>query len=380
MLPESVCSEANAILNFGASGHIDAPTSHIWVASIAGILILLIAISKRKCTTEFRKAAEADALVKENAPLTVGNRFIRGTVEYAEGSELAVAVHVEQSGKETKNKNNWSHSWSETKRQTFTAPFYVRCITGERVRVEPGSNVLLVDEPNRMMWTEKTVRTRIAELTANETVIVEGILTRGLDPEGREGNSYRNNKMGWIMRPAPGERMHLSAENLGVRHEIRAKDYDSTATVLRFLVVFIQLFFLTYHARNLLGSDACAQIISKDTYVTTNKGNRTTHYRLWLDVPGTEWKKVDREVARDDYKQVEKGDVIAFRRVSWWQWPSMPGRGSSVHAAALVTAIVFGLIGVGVFASSIFFRRWYEGRLDDTGSGKLPEPPGKNPS
>lgn len=375
MLPESVCANAETIFNFTASGHVDPPGSHIWAGAITGLLALLFLISTRKRNSGFRKAAQANALVKEDAPLEIGNRFIRGTVEYAEGSELAVAVHVEQTGKEVQNKGKWSHSWRETNRQTHAAPFYVRCANGERVRVEPGSDVLLVDDPDQTVLKEKTLRTRIAELTANEMVIVEGVLIRGPDPEARGGNSYRDNTMGWVMRPARGEKMHLSAEDLGVRHEIRAKDYDSTASVLRFLVVFIQLFFLTFYARNLLGTDSCAQVISKDTYVTKGKNSSTTHYRVWLDVPGTDWGKIDRELERDDYKKIDKGSILAFRRVNAWAWLSMPGVGSSLNTAALITTILFALLGVGVFAGSVFSRRWYEGRLDDAGSGRLPEPP-----
>ncbi len=380
MLPESVCADAETIFNFAASGHVDAPGSHIWAGTVTGLLALLFLISTRKRISGFRKAAQANALVNADAPLEIGNRFIRGTVEYAEGSELAVAVHVEQTGKEVQHKGKWSHSWKETDRQTHAVPFYVRCANGERVRVEPGSDVLLVDEPDHTVLKEKTLRTRIAELTAGETVIVEGVLIRGPDPEARGGNSYRDNTTGWVMRPARGEQMHLSAEDLGVRHEIRAKDYDSTGAVLRFLAVFIQLFFLTYHARNLLGTDSCAQVISKDTYVTKSKNSSTTHYRVWLDVPGTDWGKLDRELDRDDYKKIDKGSILAFRRVNVSAWLSMPGYGSSLHSAALVAAIVFALIGVGAFTGTVYSRRWYEGRLDDAGSGRLPEPRRDKPS
>lgn len=377
MSPESVCANAETIYNFTASGHVAPPGAHIWAGAITGLLAVLFLISTRKGMSEFRKAAQANALVKEDAPLAIGHRFIRGTVEYADGSELAVAVHVEQTGKEVQNKGKWSHSWKETNRQTHAVPFYVRCANGDRVRVEPGSDVLLVDEPARIVWKEKTLRKRIAELTVGETVIIEGVLIRGPDPEARGGHSYRDNTTGWIMRPARGEKMHLSAEDLGIRHEIRAKDYDSTGAVLRFLVIFIQLFFLTFYARNLLGTDSCAQVISKDTYVTKGKNSSTTHYRVWLDVPGTDWGKVDRELDRDDYKKVDKGSILAFRRVNTSAWLSMPGYGSSLNIAALVTAIVFGLIGVGVFLGTVYSRRWYEGRLDDAGSGRLPEPRGK---
>ncbi len=360
-----------------ANDHVDPPASHVWVWTLIGTLTLLILACFRHRAVSFRRAREADAAVDEQAPLAPGQRFVSGRVEFAEGCESAVQVHVEQHGTETKSKNGWNHQWKESGRKIFANPFYVCRPSGERVRVEPGADVLLVDKPDQMIWTQKTTRTRIAALTPNEKVIVEGVLGRGHDPEMRGAADYRTSSHGWVMRPLPGERMHLSAEPLGERHRKRARAFMGSAIWLVVLTGFINLLFITYHASFFFGEDTHAQITHKDSYVTTDsKGRRTNHYRVFLSVDTPGEPRLDRELDYDDWKKVEQGMVLSFRHVPSWHSASDPGEGASIHGLPLGFAVLAALLGLGIYFGTVGHRRWYEGRLDNSGSGRLPAPPG----
>jgi hypothetical protein len=252
----------------------------------------------------------------------------------------------------------------------------VRRPNGERVRVEPGANPLLVDKPDRMIWKKKELRTRIAALTANEEVIVEGVLARGHDPESHQASDYRTSGQGWIVTPAHGERLHVSAEKLGERHRKRARGFIGAIASLTVVLGFVNLMFFYYQTRLLLGEDTCADVIGKDVTISRDsKGRTTTHYKLYLRVATPDQPRLTRELDRSDWDQVQQGTVLAFRHVPTVQSASTPGWSSSTHVSPIIFAIVATLIGAGIYSATKNHRRWYEGKLEDSGSGKLPDPP-----
>lgn len=376
MSPQDLCREAGIVFDFHAKDHIGPPYSHIWVGLIFTTIIVLIYKCSRHRSLELQRATAADAVMNHNAPLEVGARFIRGRVELAEAASQAVSVHIEQKGTQISGKNGISHKWTEVRRKTYAEPFYVRCANGDRVRVEPDKDVLLVDDPDKLKQDNRKTRTRIANLSAGETVIVEGVLSRGHDPEGRNHETYRGHAQDWVMRPPSNGRMQLSAENLGDRHRLRAGQYFSTLKRLLGILAIIHASCMFYHGGLLFGTDTCARITSHDSYVSKNsKGQPTTHYRLMLDVPWPSSQTFSRNFAQDDWIQVDRGAIVAFRRVPTWDFMSIPGYGTSVHFYLALVASIAAVVGVSIYRQTLSSRRWYEGRLDDSGPGPLSQSP-----
>lgn len=361
------------IFDFHADDHIDPPFSHFWVWGLAVVFMYYIFRSAIDLAKFRRMARDADAAVNPEAPLAAGARFLCGRVEYAEGESKAIAVHVQQHGTESQSKNGWSHRWTETKRTVHAHPFYVRRPNGERVRVEPGEHPLLIDKPDQMVWKQRTQRTRIATLAPGEEIIIQGVLARGHDPESRDVTAYRNAGHGWVMTPARGERMEVSAEKLGERHRKRARAFGWAIFYLLCVSAVINLFFWPYHIRFFRGKDTCAEVTWKNTFVSIDsKGRRSTHYKVNVraEAPGTP--HFVRELDDSDWEQVEVGTVLGFRHVPQWVSMSDLGLGTSTHIISIIAALLLGLGGPGIYAGTRDYRRWYEGNLTDSGSGRLP--------
>jgi hypothetical protein len=376
MRSDITCETGSVVFDFHANDHIDPPFSHFWVWGLVGTLVYCILRSVLHRTQSLRLAREADAAVNSDAPLAQGTRFLCGRVEYAEGQSNAIAVHVEQHGTETKGKNSWSHRWTEMSRATHAQPFYVRRPNGERVRVEPGDEPLLVDKPDQKVWKQRDRRTRIATLTPGEEVIVQGVLGKGHDPELRDPSAYRNTGQGWVMTSARGERMEVSAEKLGERHRKRASAFGWAIFYLIGTLTVVNLLFMYYHVRLFMGEDTCAEVTSKNiSYTRDSKGRRTSHYNVnvRVEAPGTP--NIVRELDDSDWEQVQVGTVLGFRYIPGKLSLSDLGAGTSTHIMTIIFGVLTGLVGWGIYTGNRDYRRWYEGKLEDSGSGKLPDPP-----
>lgn len=318
----------------------------------------------------------ANAAIDEHAVLRAGQRYVAGVVEYAENERAAVEVHVNQRGHEHRNKHGWSHTWTEIDRKTFAQPFYVRRADRERIRVEPGSSVLLVDQPDGMIWRERGWRTRIARLSAGEHVIVEGSLTRAHDPEQRDTRAYRDAGQGWVMRPLRDGHIHISAETLDERHKQRAKLFKSAARTTAVLGLLMQAVLCTYHARLFWGKTEIVTLINKDHYVTRgSKGSLVNHYRVFFKLPPLENEVLSEEISEGAWRGLAQGFPMYYRLVPEWRGASALGRDTSLLSVPLIATVLIGLFSIGAYAEAAGHKMWYEGKLNDKGSGRLPDPP-----
>jgi hypothetical protein len=178
--------------------------------AVVGVLMVLILVGialawawggRRRSLRRARQAGEALA---GSSPLAVGATFVAGTVELAIDGPGAVRVEVDQSAREITGRDGrpLSHIWNETARRVVAHPFYLRHTSGERVRVEPGVQPLLIDTLDRTWYWQHDRRTLAAELTAGERAVVEGVVQRDADPEVRGGGAgYRDAaRAGWVVR------------------------------------------------------------------------------------------------------------------------------------------------------------------------------------
>jgi len=359
--------------------HIDPPWAHVLVFALDVVLFLAIAFCIREIRRARRAAVEADVVIKPDAPLFEGARFVGGTIEYAQGEDVAVRVTITQEGTEQSDKNNHkSHTWTEQEREILARPFYLRHATGARVRVEPPDDVMLIDTLDQKEWMSQTRRKQRAELLPGEWSVVEGRLHKAPDPEGSgQAAGYRQAATaGWVMKPSPQKGMHVSTESLSRRHELRGRAFVWTTVWVVLLGLLMNAPLFTYRARVFLGENVVATYLGKRAYTTTSKGKQHNHYSVntqYEREPGVMEYGGIIDVDHEDFVELpgQPGEIW-IRRV-----PSVPiatalGQGSSVSSVFLfAAAVAAGLTWFRVFRTHTY-RRWYEGRLVENGRGPLP--------
>lgn len=363
---------------FVESAHFGSPSSHLCVGSAFAIIIVSLLLTLIRRSRALRRAAMADARVDPTAPLAPGRALVAGTVELARGAPLAVRVRIEQRGTEHKGKSSWSHTWSEVDRRTEAHPFYLRREEGERVRVEPGTRVLLVDDVDEVELLARDRRVRIAELTEGENAIVEGVLERGADPERRgAGDAYRDAASpGWILRPLSTEPLHISSEPLGDRHRHRAGELLKAAVLIAVLGLGTVPAAPTYLARQLYGETVEASVVERRHYTTRERDRRgmmrtVTHYVAALEAESGQRDELGLDYR--DWTRLREHQRLTYRRVADWLDASALGPGGSIHwiQAAILAALA--LVAFAAAEVSHRARRWYEGKLVETGQGRLPD-------
>lgn len=324
----------------------------------------------------------ANAAHDRNEPLREGARFVAGEVELAQNEPLAVRVTITQTGTEQHgSKGGVNHRWTETDRETEVRPFYIRHASGARIRVEPGAyEVLLVDALDEEHWTHRHARKRRATLSAGESAIVEGELVRGHDPEA-SGEGYRGSSAGWVLRPRDGV-VHISTEDLGRRHSLRARAFAIALFVLPFFALAAQLPTITAHARMFAGHDEQAHYVQRANWTTRNNKGRTIYHYAVRYAPRDTGVTDTVEIDSDDYHGLPDGRgltddgprTIWVRRVPAMPFATNIGAGVTVNAWLLVLSAM-ATAGVGYWVwKRHAYRRWYERALEEGGSGSLPTP------
>ena len=368
------------ILNIAEFNHLSPPASHLWVLGIDIIAIFSVGLWLREIWLA-RRAAELAKRTESNAtPLYEGARFLTGDVEFASGSNAAVRITIGQTGRESLSQKNRSHTWHETTRETEAQPFYVRTKNGERVRVEPPKDVMLVDKLDQMEWTSATFRRRRAELTAGEHVIIEGRLERGSDPEAREAaTTYRSNApVGWVMRDTKRRGMHISTEGLSKRHELRARAFLRALWIVALIECMVLGLMAPYHVRLALGRNVVGNYDGKGFYETTDSKRRVVpHYTAMVSYQD------DSGDVYSEHVEVNSGvyDTLPTRDRRIWiryvprkSWATALGIGASVNAPMLLFCLTFEVIAMIWMVRAYRRKRWYEAPLVQQMPGELPPP------
>ncbi|MRG91411.1 hypothetical protein [Polyangium spumosum] len=365
-----------SIIKVFEDNHIEPPWSYVAVFALDVLLLLALAFCLRELRRARRAAVEADAVVKPDAPLFEGARFVAGVVEFARGEEQAVRVTITQEGTEQVDKNNnKSHTWEERGREVEARPFYLCQPGGERVRIEPPDDVMLVDTLDQKEWLAPAQRKRRAELLPGEWAVVEGRLYKAPDPEadGQAAGYRQAAATGWVMRPSPQKGMHVSTEGLSRRHELRARAFQWTCLWVVLLGLFMNAPLFTYRARLFLGENVVATYQGKRVYTSTSKGKQKNHYTVHVTYERAPEEGGLIDVDDDDYDELpnQRGEIWV-RRVPLFEAATALGQGSSVWSVLWVAAaLIVGLAWLRV-QSTHGYRRWYEGRVVDKGRGPLP--------
>lgn len=335
--------------------------------------LVLILITLLRHRHHRRQAARAEAAYRSDVLLAPGPATVFGKVEYAREADHAVRVEVEQKGTEQESTGNWSHSWTEKDRRVKVHPFYLRHASGQRVRVEPHREALLVDTMDGVIRVNLTQRVRTAELTPDEKVFASGVLHEDLDPEAMAGGGYRDAPRGLVLRPPRSGRMLLSTEPLGRRFNKRAELHHLFARVFLAAVLLYQLALLPYHLRVVAADTVHAPVVGLRHYTTKDdEGDTVDHHEVKLALPG----KVvfTDEVTRELYRSLAVGSRLPVRRSPIWpSYLSNVGSGAAAYGGAAAIGGLIWFLLLGGYLLMVTRKRWYEGKLSEGGPGRLQE-------
>ncbi len=326
----------------------------------------LHARSARMKARDARRAAEAEA-----ATLDVGDTVLHGSVEYAQGQDHAVAVHVEQYGSEAESSGSWTVTWTEKRRTIDVAPFYVVHHSGARVRVEPDKDTRIASPlPTFAERHDNTLRTRTATIMPNVEVWVTGQLTKDNDPENAGG--YRGSP-GWVMRPPLGRRepMWVSTEppeGRLLKDASRSRWWMAVYLVL-FMVMIVS--HTRYHALAWMGQPATAIVTGKHT--ESDSDGDTSAYILDVRVGTGPSAFTDKwDVRQRDHALIGQGEtfpaIAVFGPLATSEPAGPPHAGSTVSIILLVIWLVLAIIARVRDCA----KAWYDGAaVVDTESGRL---------
>ena len=272
---------------------IDPGTSHFDVcpgqvsASSSGALVLLCIGTLAGMLTwsalrmrAFRQQAASEQSVDPAGPLRAGSFVLVGTVEVEDGA-TPVTIHIEQFGKEWRNKSAWNHAWRETSRWMEVRPFVVRRDDGTTVKVEPGARVVLHDTLSRFEHTSSTTRTRIAEVKPGDRLYVSGKLV-DLGVHGG-GGVYREAPRMPRLIPASSGPMVLSTEAPGGTARRLGRVHRTcilaVSALLAFQLVAVLFPYLTQHLTGVTTVGTIAHVRTYETYHKPKNGSGywTTH-------------------------------------------------------------------------------------------------------
>lgn len=365
-----------------SNNHIDPTLSYFLAVAVVVLAVGAIVFAVQQMLHARRAAKVAEGAHHPHAPITPGGRFVAGVVEFAQGESVAVDVTVTQRGTEQSNKNGVTHHWTEVGRMVRARPFYLRHASGQRVRVEPPPHIVLVDRLDQRSWQLPAERRVRAALTPGEFAVVEGQVRPGLDPEsGGASQGYRDGATGWVMGPRPDGGMEASTESLARRHQLRARGMLRAAVWATGLTVLGALPSIGFWSRVLVGEDRPADFLGTTTWIVrSNKGGRTRHYGIRVREPSLSNYSQRYEIDSDDYEALEQGE----RPAQVWMRivPDSPdlsalGTGVSLHAGVFAFFALMGVAAAAVVAAAHGHRRWYEGRANHHGNGRLGIPTGE---
>lgn len=344
------------------------------------IAIVSIAFCIRQYLAARRAAAQAKRAESASATLYEGARFIAGEVDFANGASRAVRVTIGQTGNDILTGKNRVHRWQEVTREIEAQPFYVQTRSGERIRVEPPKDVMLIDSLDQMEWLSSDWRQRRAELTKGEHVVIEGRLERGADPEAHElASTYRSNApVGWVMKDAKRRGMRISTEGLSKQHQLRGRAFIRALVAVLVVELAALSVLVPYHVRLVLGRNVVGLCHGKYVeQIQRGKRGVENHYKArisYSDDSGDIYAE-HVEIDSDDYDRLPSADRrIWIRYVPRKSWATSLGIGTSVNGPMSLLALAFEAAGIFFIVRTYRRKRWYEGPLVQNMPGPLPMP------
>jgi hypothetical protein len=166
--------------------------------------------------------------------------------------------------------------------------------------------------------------------------------------------------------------MLLSTEPLGRRHRARATLHRRASLAITLVFAFYHAVLLVpYHLSFFAGETVEGTILQlRHSATKDDEGDTVHHYRIHVDVPGIGI--LADEVSREVYGKLQHGQRIPVRRCPTHpaEWSNIGPRATVSPVAPIIGLILLGLTGI-VYLVVARRRRWFEGKVVDTGKGTL---------
>jgi hypothetical protein len=376
----------------GQLGFVGSAISVGLLGVVASFSLLFVAVGLLFEAARRARAAKVAETEAEKRKLAPGYAIVHGQVETGDALP-AVSVRIRQAGREYNVKNELKHVWTEFSRDVDARPFSLLLASGERVKVLPGEDVLLVDllgvgpivsEPTETLRGVKSltkttsVRTRTAELTPKDFAYACGRL---VPPSSAV--AYRTAEEGYTLHPPSRGKMLLSAEPLEERFQRRARFHVRWVLGCVAAVLFTNLVtFGPYWLGFFWGRPLAGHVMDARTWSTGSKNGPVQHYAVdaivMLDGAGFD---VTSETNREFYDRIEAAHAngasvpVPFVLMPLGRAPII-GTEVTVSSGALAfTAALLTFVSFIYFAHTRSTAPWYEKkRLVDAGKGPLGAP------
>lgn len=323
------------------------------------------------------RVLRAESIAKQVPALEAGPTLLAGKVE-TDDAGPAVRVEIDQVGRETKNKNSWSHRWEERHRAVQMRPFRLRLPTEEAVSVVPDERIRIVDD----LVTDKfegVYRRRVAELSHGEKVWVSGTLAQEGQRAGAS-TAYRAGPSAWVLRGTSSEPMEVASGGLSRQFAYWRNWYRWAAGLLgaAWILVHVVLFG-PYYVLFWAGKTETLQITRTRTYITKNKNSTTTHYVIHAMLPPRSGgpRELEDEVSWSLYEAARGGQLKQVPFVFWPAAPAFHQIGSHASLHGVRAFIAFAALAASGILFAVLRRNampWYEQKkVVERGSGRLEE-------
>jgi hypothetical protein len=356
-------------------------SSMLVLASLALVLVYWLDEHRERRQTKRDRALLQTARSLAEGPATLG-----GIVEFARGETVALRVTVTQVGFEDRHTNGGkSYGFSESKREVIAKPFYLRCASGERVRVEPGTAKVELDaEFDQREWLQPRERRWRKQLARGATVLVEGELRRGHDPEGsqRSDEGYRGTHAGWVLVP----RDHgLLVRVLPAQRDARRTWSRVRASFVAAVLCGASMICTAGYWGRVGEPDVETTYAGRTTWIERDgKRREVERYGARYLIPGTRREIETATVSAGTFERLPDVDLtapLAHPQKIWVRLGSVRGRsaialgrGNTLNQAG---AMMHGALLVAI-AYTVLRRRWElrqgEAVLREAGVGALPRP------
>lgn len=283
-----------------------AVAAHVAVAGfLLLILVALVAHLRHR-----RRAARLAARVPVTELSPSDEALVYGTVE-AGADVTPVTVEITQRLRPNPESPERRKAWLESARKVTGHPFHLRLPTGQRIRVEPDANTVLIDPTLEMIEGDSDTRVRRAELRDGAEAHVLGAIVKTSDPEaGFRGGSAL------VMRPGPT--MVVSTVGLGYSARMRARQY-AWATAAACLFGATSLLLLGYFRMLYSGVTVEAEV-TQLRVVSTPKddGGATSDRIVQLRIASGQphaGHVFEQEIWESDYGRLKRGMVVPARLI-----------------------------------------------------------------
>ncbi len=353
--------------------------SHMWPAlslvfalSAAACCLYVLVLGAYRIAANLRLAVQAPDVPGGVTRLQTGPAILRGRVRTLDGG-TAMRVEIDQIGAERQNKNNWSHTWTETERRVQSNPFSLVLDDGKVVEIAADKDTFLVDALDAGRRLQAAVRRRTAELSLNEHVYCVGELRLGAPDFSARASTFREpSAAGYRMVAPRGGQLLIASEPLPARYYARARWHTGQLVWSVIFSAAVALLFAPYVARALIGKHAEFFIGGKRYYVTGSRKSRTSHFHLSGIRTDTN-EGIEEDASRGTYDRVKPHDRIPVIYLDGWPKLMQLGARATSNSYFAALGLLIALLRMMTWrASRVRSRPWYAQRpLIEHGAGRL---------